>query len=91
MAKKTFKDLLLIDTSLLCDWSVFTAQNASFNFKGIDFTAATRYSAKNLQPGLGVTFRYNHSNKMFQIPVVASMNFNDYIKVYAGPVFSFTN
>ena len=72
-------------------WSFVNPDGFSFNFKGIDVCASARYEKWPLKPGIGLMLRYNNSNKMFQIPVVLSTTVNDYVKLYAGPVFSFGN
>ena len=48
-----------------------------------------RYQGKQLQPGLGAILRYDSGTGVFQLPLVASLSFGDYVRVFAGPVFSF--
>lgn len=82
---------IIFDATIFCDWNFFDASRFMLNWRGISLETTARYAAWKLQPGVGTILRYNHGTKIFQIPIVLSLTFNDYIKVYAGPVINFGN
>ncbi|MCQ2584554.1 MAG: C40 family peptidase [Treponema sp.] len=82
-------DQLVVDASLLADWSVLTSKNFMPNFRGVDFQTNARLSDKTLQPGFGLGFRWNYWIGAFQMPLTFSLTVNDNIRVYMGPVFTF--
>ena len=77
------------DFSLCMDWSVLTAKDFILNFRGISSSANIRYTAWELEPGLGVMFRYDNRMGIVQFPVVVSLTFSEYVRAYAGPVITF--
>lgn len=79
---------LVFDAALFCDWNFFLPERVMLNWRGIAVETNVRYAAWKFQPGIGTIFRYNNGTKNFQIPIVASLNVNDYIKFYAGPVIN---
>ena len=80
---------LIVDASLFGDWNFFTSRNVRLNFRGVSSMIHARYQGKQLQPGLGAILRYDSGTGVFQLPLVASLSFGDYVRVFAGPVFSF--
>jgi len=82
-------DNILIDASIFFDWSLLSPRQFVFRYRGIDALAHVRYSGWALEPGLGLAFRYNYGLKTLQMPITLSITFNDYIRLYAGPVISF--
>lgn len=80
---------LIFDSTTCCDWSLFKPNSFMVNWRGFDIQSNVRYSKWPLQPGVGITLRYNYGSRNFQVPVVISTTLNDYIRVYAGPVFTF--
>lgn len=82
-------DNVIFDSSIFCDWSLFSPQSFMINWRGIDIHANARYSKWPLQPGVGVNLRFNYGAGNVQLPVVLSATLNDYFRVYAGPVFTF--
>lgn len=84
-------DALVFDASLFCDWSLITPNSFMINWRGIDLQSNVRYSKIPLQPGIGTIFRYNYGMGLFQIPILFSVTLNDYVRFYAGPVFSLGN
>ena len=81
-------DDLIFDFTAYFDWSLLSPRQFVFRFRGIDALLGVNYAGWTLEPGLGVAFRYNHGLDTLQIPVTVSIKLNDYIKVYAGPVFT---
>ncbi len=84
-----FLDSLLFDASLMADWSLLRSDSFMINFRGIDLQSNARVSKWPLEPGMGLSMRYNHALKCFQIPLTLSVTLNDYLRVYLGPVFTF--
>ena len=81
-------DDLIFDFSTYFDWSLLSPRQFVFRFRGVDALLGVSYADWTLEPGLGVAFRYNYGLDTLQIPVTLSMMLNDYIKLYAGPVFT---
>ena len=82
---------IIFDATVFCDWNVFDTARFMLNWRGISLETNARYSGWKFEPGVGTIFRYNHGTGNFQLPIVASLTFNDYVKVYAGPVINFGN
>ena len=82
------KDEVIFDFTAFFDWSLLSPRQFVFRFRGTDAQLNVSYTGWILEPGLGVAFRYNHGLDTFQIPVTLSMRINDYIRVFAGPVFT---
>lgn len=80
---------LIFDSTLFCDWNFFLPNKLMLNWRGIALEANARYAGWALQPGIGTIFRYNNGTDNFQVPIVFSLTFSDYIKIYAGPVINF--
>lgn len=85
----SFLQNLIVDASLSIDWSFFTPDYFRLNCRGFDTQLHARYASASLQPGLGLTFRYDAGTENVQIPVVLSLTLNEYCRVFAGPVISF--
>ena len=88
---KRWQDNIIFDATLFCDWNFFDTARFMLNWRGISLETNARYAAWKLQPGVGTIFRYNHGTRNFQIPIVLSLTFNDYVKVSAGPVINLGN
>ena len=86
---KTFADNLIFDTSVFFDWSLLSPRQFVFRYRGIDAQFHTSYAGWSLSPGVGIILRFNTGLDCFQLPVILSLSMNDYIRVYAGPVFTF--
>ena len=80
---------IIFDGTLFCDWNFFDTKRFMLNWRGLSLETNARYAAWKFQPGVGTIFRYNHGTKNFQMPIVLSLTFSDYVKVYAGPVINF--
>lgn len=84
----TFLSRLFFDANLTFDWSVFTEKRFMPNFRGLSTQLNIIYSGKQLSPGFGTMLRWNYSIRSFQIPLIFSLYFGDYVRAYAGPVFT---
>lgn len=82
-------DSLIFDSALYANWSLLTPKSFMIQWRGLDLQSNVRYSKWALQPGVGVYLRYNGGLDVFQMPIVVSTTLNEYLRVYAGPVFSF--
>lgn len=82
---------IVFDAALFCDWNFFDPYRFMLNWRGISLETNACYAGWKLKPGIGTIFRYNHGTRNFQIPIVLSLAFCDYVKVYAGPVINFGN
>ncbi len=84
----SFEDKLLFDTSIYFDWSLLSPRQFVFRYRGIDAGLHASYAGWTLNPGIGFFLRFNTGLDTFQTPVILSLSMNDYIRVYAGPVFT---
>ena len=87
----SFEDKLLFDTSIYFDWSLLSPRQFVFRYRGIDAGLHASYTGWNLNPGIGFFLRFNTGLDTFQIPLILSLSMNDYIRMYAGPVFTFND
>ena len=85
----SFEDKLLLDASLYFDWSLLSPRQFVFRYRGIDAGLHASSTGWNLNPGVGLFIRFNAGLDTFQLPVILSLSMNDYIRMYAGPVFTF--
>lgn len=81
-------EALTFDSALYCNWSFLSPNSFMLKWRGVDLQANVRYSKWILEPGFGISMRYNHGLDVFQIPLLFSATVNDYLRFYAGPVFS---
>lgn len=86
---KDFTQKINFDTSLFFDWSLITPRQFIFKYRGIDALFHASYETSVLEPGLGIGLRFNTGLDVFQMPVILSLTVNDYVRFYAGPVFTF--
>ncbi len=86
---RSFEDNLIFDTSVFFDWSLLSPRQFVFRYRGIDAGFHASYAGWKLNPGAGFFLRFNAGLDTFQLPVILSLSMNDYIRVYAGPVFTF--
>lgn len=83
-----FFSKVVLDGSLFVDWNFFTTKQFRLNFRGASTMLHARYAGNTLQPGVGTIIRYDSGTEIFQLPVVASLSFGDYVRIFAGPVIS---
>lgn len=88
---KSFFQRLLFNTTLTGDWALFTEKRFMPNFRGLSTQANLVYKGNVLDPGFGIMLRWNYGVKAFQIPLIFSLGFGDYVRAYAGPVFTIGN
>lgn len=86
----SFAENIIFDASAFFDWSFLSPKSLGFTFRGVDLQVNARFSKWILEPGIGLDFRINTSQKLFQIPILFSATINDYFRFYAGPVLSFS-
>ncbi len=86
---KSFADNLIFDSSVFFDWSLLSPRQFVFRYRGIDADLHASYAGWALNPGAGLILRFNTGLDCFQLPLVLSLSMNDFIRVYAGPVFTF--
>lgn len=85
----SFSDHLAFAAYSTVDWSVFTEKKVMPNFRGVSSEADVIYRGKIFSPGVGLILRWNYGVSAFQMPVIFSLNAGDFLRVYAGPLFSF--
>ncbi len=83
-----FRDDFGLDVSLAMDWNFFTANDLSFNLRGASLQANLQYKRYSLRPGVGFGFKWIASMNALQIPLIFSLNVNDYCRFYMGPVLT---
>ena len=84
-----FLSAVILDGSLFLDWNFFTSKNIRLNIRGVSTMLHARYAGKSLQPGVGTMLRYDSGTGVFQVPLVASLSFGEYVRIFAGPVITF--
>ncbi|MCR5723494.1 MAG: C40 family peptidase [Treponema sp.] len=88
-SQSPFLSSVILDGSLFVDWNFFTSRNIRLNFRGASGLIHAKYAGKTLQPGIGAFLRYDSGTGVFQLPLVASLSFGEYVRAYMGPVLSF--
>lgn len=83
-----FTDNLLVDGTFTVDWSLFTTKRFMPDFRGLTAGADIYYTGYAISPGVGIQTKWNFGTKTFQIPVLFSVGFGDFVRIYAGPVFT---
>lgn len=87
----SFLQSLIVDASLSLDWSFFTSEYFRLNCRGGNSMIHARYAGKTIQPGVGTYIRFDAGTGNFQLPLVVSLTFNEYVRIFAGPVFALGN
>ena len=87
-AKAEWKDSFVFDASLCGSWSFISPKRFLFMFRGIDASFNARISKWVLEPGLGFGIKWCFGTDVFQFPILFSLTLNDYVRFYAGPVFT---
>ena len=82
---------LKIDSTVFFNWNFFNANQILLNPRGFEIQGNVAYTKNQLQPGFGLTLKYDAKTNVFQIPLVFSLGVSDNFRFYAGPVFSFGN
>ncbi|MCR5699396.1 MAG: C40 family peptidase, partial [Treponemataceae bacterium] len=76
------------DVAVFFNWNLFTHNAFLFNARGFSIQLHSQYNRWILRPGLGLDFRYEPKMGVFQIPILLTLSPQDYIRIYAGPVFT---
>ncbi|MCK9170803.1 MAG: C40 family peptidase [Treponema sp.] len=84
----SFSDSLMCNFSLSPDWSLFTTNQFVPNYRGLNVQADVTVTKWPLNPGAGIMMRWNYGVHTFQIPVVFTLSFTDFMRIYAGPVIT---
>ncbi len=84
----SFFDSLVCNFSLSLDWSLFTTNQFVPNYRGLNTQADVTVTKWPLNPGAGVMMRWNYGTRSFQIPLVLTLSFTDFMRIYAGPVIT---
>lgn len=84
----SFTDRLSLMGTFTSDWSLVTQDQFMPNFRGLSNEADIVYRGNILSPGAGIMLRWNYGVGAFQVPLVFSLFFGNYVRVYAGPVFT---
>ena len=87
-AKAEWKDAFVFDASLCGSWSFISPKRFLFMFRGIDASFNARISKWVLEPGLGFGIKWCFGTGVVQFPILFSLTLNDYVRFYAGPVFT---
>lgn len=87
-SKSSVSDNLYLMGTLTTDWSLFTTEQFMPNFRGLSSEVDIVYEGKTFSPGAGFMFRWNYGVGSLQLPVIFSLFFGDYVRAYAGPVFT---
>lgn len=87
--KASFLSRINLDGYFNLDWSFFTPDYFRLNLRGFSGEITARYKGNYLQPGFGSIIKWDKGTGTLQLPFIASLTMNDYVRIYAGPVFSF--
>lgn len=82
----SFMKNVVFDATVSADWNLFDTTSFKLNFRGLDAMFHARYETANLKPGIGTYIRYDYGTDNFQLPIVASLTFGEYVRVFTGPV-----
>ncbi len=82
---------IIFDASTNVGWSLISPNSFMFRFRAVDIQINARYKKWFLEPGFAIGARINFSQDVFQIPLLFTATMSEYVRLYAGPVISFTN
>ena len=82
---------VIFDATSNIGWSLIAPNSFMFRFRAVDLQLNARYKKWFLEPGITVGTRINFSQDVFQIPILFTATMSEYVRVYAGPVISFSN
>ncbi len=78
-----------VDFSVFMNWNLFTTNQFLFNVRGVTLQVHGVYNKWKLHPGFGIDFKYEPKMNIFQIPMYFSLSPKDFLRIYAGTVFTF--
>lgn len=82
---------VIFDATSNIGWSLIAPNSFMFRFRAVDLQVNARYKKWFLEPGISLGTRINFSQDVFQIPILFTATMSEYVRVYAGPVISFSN
>lgn len=86
-----FAQNVIFDGSTNIGWSLFAPNSFMFRFRAFDAQVNVRYKKWFLEPGIATGIRINFSQNVVQVPLLITTTLNEYVRFYAGPVFSFSD
>lgn len=78
-----------LDVSVFMNWNLFTSEQFLFNVRGASIQVHAQYNRWILRPGLGFDLKFEPRMSIVQLPILFSLAPTDFLKIYAGPVFTF--
>ena len=84
----SFLKSVVMDASASVDWSFFNPDYFRLNCRGGNAMIHAKYEGESIQPGVGAYFRYDAGTKNFQFPLVLTLTFNEFFRIFAGPIVS---
>ncbi len=81
-------DDTVIDFTGTMIWNFFSTDSFFFNIRGATVQMHAKYTAWEVDPGLGIEFRFDPKMNIVQIPLQFSISVPYGFRVYAGPVFT---
>lgn len=90
-ASQSFVKSLVADASASINWNFFTPENVRLTWRGLDSMIHVRYEGQKIKPGVGTYIRYDAGTGNLQLPLVISLTLNEYMRIFAGPVFYLWN
>lgn len=76
------------DAAAFVNWNFFTAEEFFWNIRGGSIQIHSSYTGLAIRPGLAVELKIDPKMGIVQIPILVTLSPSNYIRVYAGPVFT---
>lgn len=83
-----FLSKVVLDGMFAIDWNFFTPDYVRLVFRGLAGTVHATYQGKTIQPGIGSIMRWDSGTGVLELPLIFSLTMTDYLRIYAGPVFT---
>lgn len=87
-SSSSFINKVILDGMFFVDWNFFTPDNFRLTFRGLAGELHAMYEGKTLKPGIGSFVRWDSGTGVIQLPLVFSLTMTDYLRIFAGPVFT---
>lgn len=88
LAHKIFSNFSF-DINATFDWTFYTPEKFVFIPRGFTLGTTFMYNGLLIDPGIGVSFVYDHKMNVFQMPLYGSIQLSKYVRIYGGVMFSF--
>lgn len=88
LARKIFSNFSF-DINATFDWTFYTPEKFAFIPRGFTLGTTFMYNGLLIDPGIGVSFVYDHKMNVFQMPLYGSIQLSKYLRIYGGVMFSF--